>query len=350
MLYLPQATEHKRNIQFLTFVSLNICIFQSSGFWPPKAWIALKELCFSQWKSWDKINILEGQPPDPPRSSPILPTPATIEGCELGKSHHQKSSFLKSYLSQQHHLTSGDVFFFGNPSRSDPVVEAATSSGSGYGEAGQDAVRAEKVHVLRRPESILDSIQLGMLKWEGKGLCPPKVLKITGVAWACVFLLELPPQKKKVWKCGVVILALCKWYVFPSVFCMVKNWWSVPHSTYPYMQARSRNSLYFRGVALVDSHGLCVALIDSQTRCTVKIGYNRYLQTKKGYARVDLSTIYALSWAYPFFRSLVGGLFGSPIINLPILTIINPCDTFLNKLGFVSEPLLSILPGSTLKW
>ena len=65
----------------------------------------------------------------------------------------------------------------------------------------------------------------------------------------------------------------------------IKNWWSVPHSTYPYMQARSRNSLYFRGVALVDSHGLCVALIDSQTRCTVQIGYNRYLQTKKGYAR-----------------------------------------------------------------
>ena len=66
---------------------------------------------------------------------------------------------------------------------------------------------------------------------------------------------------------------------------MLKNWWSVPHSTYPYMQARSRNSLYFRGVALVDSHGLCVALIDSQTRCTVQIGCNRYLQTKKGYAR-----------------------------------------------------------------
>ena len=67
---------------------------------------------------------------------------------------------------------------------------------------------------------------------------------------------------------------------------MLKNWWSVPHSTYPYMQARSRNSLYFRGVALVDCHGLCVALIDSQTRCTVQIGYNRYLQTKKGYARL----------------------------------------------------------------
>ena len=70
------------------------------------------------------------------------------------------------------------------------------------------------------------------------------------------------------------------WYII-----QLKNWWSVPHSTYPYMQARSRNSLYFRGVALVDSHGLCVALIDSQTRCTVQIGYNRYLQTKKGYAR-----------------------------------------------------------------
>ena len=118
-----------------------------------------------------------------------------------------------------------------------------------------------------------------------------------------------------------------------------KNWWSVPHSTYPYMQARSRNSLYFRGVALVDSHGLCVALVDSQTRCTVQIGYNRYLQTKKGVRspkQVDLSIIYTLSWAYPFFRSLVGGLFAR--------------DTFLNKLGFVSEPLLSILPGSTLKW
>ena len=67
--------------------------------------------------------------------------------------------------------------------------------------------------------------------------------------------------------------------------CHIKNWWSVPHSTYPYMQARSRNSLFFRGVALVDSHGLCVALIDSQTRGTVQIGCNRYLQTKKGYAR-----------------------------------------------------------------
>ena len=118
----------------------------------------------------------------------------------------------------------------------------------------------------------------------------------------------------------------------------IKNWWSVPHSTYPYMQARSRNSLYFRGVALVDSHGLWVQQVPPN---------------KKGVRspkRVDLSTIYTLSWAYPFFRSLVGGLFGSPIINLPILTIINPCDTFLNKLGFVSEPLLSILPGSTLKW
>lgn len=141
----------------------NICIFEHLHlpifrFLTSQGMNSIERTMFSQWKSWDKINILE-QPPDPPRSSPILPTPATIEGCELGKSHHQKSSFLKSYLSQQHHLTSGDVFFFfsGNPSRSDPVVEAATSSGSGYGEAGQDAVRAEKVHVLRRPESRFDS-------------------------------------------------------------------------------------------------------------------------------------------------------------------------------------------------
>ena len=107
---------------------------------------------------------------------------------------------------------------------------------------------------------------------------------IAGWKWGC--------QTFMVGKCAVLpkrdIYGLQDFYDTVSVskiWTTVKNWWSVPHSTYPYMQARSRNSLYFRGVALVDSHGLCVALIDSQTRCTVQIGYNRYLQTKKGYAR-----------------------------------------------------------------
>ena len=90
-------------------------------------------------------------------------------------------------------------------------------------------------------------------------------------------------QKTAMWKRREISIFADNFQHF--ITHLIKNWWSVPHSTYPYMQARSRNSLYFRGVALVDSHGLCVALIDSQTRCTVQIGYNRYLQTKKRYAR-----------------------------------------------------------------
>ena len=76
------------------------------------------------------------------------------------------------------------------------------------------------------------------------------------------------------------------------------------------MQARSSNSLYFTGVALVDSHGHCFAPL----RCANWVEQRR--PNQKGVRSrkwVDLSAIYTLSWAYPFFRSLVRGLFGSPV-------------------------------------
>ena len=76
------------------------------------------------------------------------------------------------------------------------------------------------------------------------------------------------------------------------------------------MQARSPNSLYFTGVALVDSHGHCGASLHCANWVEQRRPNQKGVRSQKW---VDLSAIYTLSWAYPFFRSLVRGLFGSPV-------------------------------------
>ncbi len=60
--------------------------------------------------------------------------------------------------------------------------------------------------------------------------------------------MELP------WISKCWITQICLPPISRKIHCF-KNLWSVPHWTYPYLQARSRNSLYFTGVALVDNHG-----------------------------------------------------------------------------------------------
>lgn len=164
----------------------NICIFEHLHlpifrFLTSQGMNSIERTMFSQWKSWDKINILE-QPPDPPRSSPILPTPATIEGCELGKSHHQKSSFLKSYLSQQHHLTSGDVFFFFPGILLDPTLSLRRPQALGVDTEKQDKMLSERKKSMFWGAPSRFSIRFSWGCWSGKvkGFALPKSSKSLG--------------------------------------------------------------------------------------------------------------------------------------------------------------------------
>lgn len=134
------------------------------------------------------------------RSSPILPDPTNPSYYWRLWTWEKSPSKIQFPQIIFEPTTSSDLrrcFFFFPGILLDPTLSLRRPQALGVDTEKQDKMLSERKKSMFWGAPSLDSIQLGMLKWEGKGLCPPKVLKITGVAWACVFLLELPPQKRR---------------------------------------------------------------------------------------------------------------------------------------------------------
>lgn len=160
----------------------NICIFEHLHlpifrFLTSQGMNSIERTMFSQWKSWDKINILE-QPPDPPRSyQPQL----LLKVVNLGKVTI-KNPVSSNHIWANNIIWPQEMFFFFPGILLDPTLSLRRPQALGVDTEKQDKMLSERKKSMFWGAPSRFSIRFSWGCWSGKvkGFALPKSSKSLG--------------------------------------------------------------------------------------------------------------------------------------------------------------------------